>query len=253
MTAEQDVPNDKLKRQLVQDVEAETRKNIKWLPLEANPDVWNKILHKNGVGPDWNFTDIYGFDPEALAMIPRPVTAIIFLFPITDSYKEFRKKEEIHLKAHEQNINSKLIYYKQTISNACGMIAILHSIANNDRLVVGPGVFQTILQDTYNMSPKERAEYLENSADLAEIHASGAHEGQTGTPDITEQLRLHFICFVEVDNHLYELDGLRSFPINHGKCSNFVESTAKIMTQLIERNPEEKEFSAIAFSQIPYQ
>lgn len=43
------------------------------------------------------------------------------------------------------------------------------------------------------------------------------------TPDITEQLRLHFICFVEVDDHLYELDGRRSFPINHGKCSNFIE------------------------------
>lgn len=29
------------------------------------------------------------------------------------------------------------------------------------------------------MSPEERAEYLENCAELAQIHASGAHEGQT--------------------------------------------------------------------------
>lgn len=108
-------------------------------------------------------------------------------------------------------------------------------------ICIGPGVFQQILQATGSMSPEERAEYLENCAELAQIHATGAHEGQTEvmqnviilrwfllktflqTPDITEQLRLHFICFVEVDDHLYELDGRRSFPINHGKCSNFVE------------------------------
>lgn len=48
------------------------------------------------------------------------------------------------------------------------------------------------------------------------------------TPDIAEQLRLHFIYFVEVDNHLYELDGRRSSPINHGRCSNFIEINKKM-------------------------
>lgn len=80
---------------------------------------------------------LVGFDAESLAMIPQPVAAIIFLFPITDAYEEFREKEETHLKVHEQNISSNLIYYKQTISNACGMMALLHSIANNNHLVVG--------------------------------------------------------------------------------------------------------------------
>ncbi|CEP14367.1 hypothetical protein [Parasitella parasitica] len=257
MNTEQDTLNSKKSEQELGE-KAKDRKIIKWLPLEANPDVWNKILHNNGVNPNWKFTDIYGFDSETLAMIPRPVAAIIFLFPITDAYEEFRKREETHLKAHEQDISAKLIYYKQTISNACGMMALLHSIANNDHLVVGAkhvgsGVFQTILQETRNMSPMERAEYLEKCADLAEIHAISANEGQTETPDITEKLRLHFICFVEVDKDLYELDGRRSFPINHGKCSNFVQSAAEIMTQFVDRNPEEKEYSAIALSQIPSQ
>ncbi|GAN00919.1 ubiquitin carboxyl-terminal hydrolase isozyme L3 [Mucor ambiguus] len=252
MTAEQDILiSEEPQVSIEQDEDVVMKKKIKWLPLEANPDIWNKIIHDNGVDPGWSFTDVYGLDAESLAMIPQPVAAIIFLFPITDAYEEFREKEETHLKVHEQNISPNLIYYKQTISNACGMMALLHSVANNNHLVVGPGVFQTILQATGSMSPEERAEYLENCAELAQIHASSAHEGQTETPDITEQLRLHFICFVEVDDHLYELDGRRSFPINHGKCSNFIESTAKIMTQFVERNPEEKEYSAIAFSQVP--
>lgn len=59
------------------------------------------------------------------------------------------------------------------------MMALLHSIANNDDLVIGPGIFKTILEDTKNMSPEERAEYLENCQELAEIHKSSAMEGQT--------------------------------------------------------------------------
>lgn len=46
-------------------------------------------------------------------------------------------------------------------------------------ICIGPGVFQQILQATGSMSPEERAEYLENCAELAQIHATGAHEGQT--------------------------------------------------------------------------
>ncbi|KAI9475956.1 MAG: hypothetical protein EXX96DRAFT_485821 [Benjaminiella poitrasii] len=205
------------------------RRKIKWLPLEANPD----IIHENGIDSEWSFIDVY---------------AVIFLFPITETYEDFKNKEETHLKIHEQSISPNLIYYKQTISNACGMMALLHSVTNNDYLITGPGVFKQIFRDTRTMSPEERAEYLENCADLAQIHESSAKEGQTKVPDIKEQLRLHFICFTKVDEHLYELDGSREFPINHGKCSNFVECAANVISQFIGLDPEEKEYSVIALT-----
>ncbi|CAO0799264.1 unnamed protein product [Mucor circinelloides] len=95
MTAEQDILIiEEPQTPLEQDEDAIIKKKIKWLPLEANPDVWNKIIHNNGVDPGWSFTDVYGFDAESLAMIPQPVAAIIFLFPITDAYEEFREKRK---------------------------------------------------------------------------------------------------------------------------------------------------------------
>ncbi len=36
------------------------------------------------------------------------------------------------------------------------------------------------------------------------------------TPNIEDDVDLHFIAFVEKDGELYELDGAKPFPINHG-------------------------------------
>ncbi|CAO3649474.1 unnamed protein product [Mucor hiemalis] len=194
----------------------------------------------------WNFVDVYGFEPELLAMIPQPVQAMIFLFPLTEAYEKFKDEEEAHLLKCEQSISPDVIFFKQTISNACGMMALLHSVASSDDEIVGPGLFSDIIEQAKNLSVDERTELLENSKELASVHADGANEGQTAAPDLSEVINLHFICFIEVDQHLYELDGRKLFPINHGKSNNLVESSAKVMRQYMERDPEETNFSAIA-------
>jgi ubiquitin carboxyl-terminal hydrolase L3 len=50
----------------------------------------------------------------------------------------------------------------------------------------GPGVFKKILHETRNMSPEERAEYLESCQDLAQLHDAASHEGQTKVLYVTE-------------------------------------------------------------------
>jgi ubiquitin carboxyl-terminal hydrolase L3 len=64
-----------------------------FIPLENNPEVFTELVHKLGVSPKLGFYDVYNIDePELLAMVPRPVHALIFIAP-ADVYYRVRGEE----------------------------------------------------------------------------------------------------------------------------------------------------------------
>ncbi|CAK9185727.1 unnamed protein product [Ilex paraguariensis] len=70
---------------------AEIPSTKRWLPLEANPDVMNQFFWGLGVPPDEaECYDVYGLDDELLEMVPKPVLAVLFLYPITLQVCGFR-------------------------------------------------------------------------------------------------------------------------------------------------------------------
>ncbi|XP_069647250.1 ubiquitin carboxyl-terminal hydrolase isozyme L1 [Haliaeetus albicilla] len=218
-----------------------------WQPMEINPEMLNKVLSRLGVGPGWRFVDVLGFEEEALGAVPAPACALLLLFPLTEQHENFRKQQTEKIK--DQEVSSKVYFLKQTVSNSCGTIGLIHAVANNkDKLKLDEGsALKKFLDETADLSPEERAKRFANNKAIQEVHNSVAQEGQCRVED--NSVNFHFILFVNVDGHLYELDGRMPFPVNHGTSSDdlLLKDSAKICRQFTEREKGEVRFSAVAF------
>jgi ubiquitin carboxyl-terminal hydrolase L3 len=94
----------------------------------------------------------------------------------------------------------------------------------------------------------ERGRYLETCSALRDIHTTTAQMGQTEAPSADADVDLHFISFVKVDGQLYEMDGSKSRPINHGPCTELLSDAAKVIQKFIDRDPELLQFTVMALS-----
>lgn len=109
-----------------------------------------------GVPKKWSVIDVYGLDPELLAIVPKPVLSVILLYPVAIkvyilyyqvlndlvnilqltfilfcSQNEKTEEEGETVKDSKSETPDSVYHMKQYISNACGTIALVHSIANN--------------------------------------------------------------------------------------------------------------------------
>ncbi|XP_055849570.1 ubiquitin carboxyl-terminal hydrolase [Episyrphus balteatus] len=219
------------------------------LPLESNPDVLTKYIHKLGVSKDYSFIDVVGLDPEMLEWIPKPVKSIVLLFPCSEAYEKHRMEENEKLAGNLPKFPEDLFYMRQFTQNACGTVALIHSIANNKDIPLEDGVLKTFLDESKSLDPEERGKALEKDSTFQDCHQDLAQEGQTEA-DPEEKVNHHFIAFIQKDGELYEMDGRKNFPIKHGSTSDekFVEDAAKVCKEFMARDPEELRFTVMALA-----
>lgn len=224
-----------------------------WFPLESNPDVMNKFLQKLGVSEKWNIVDVYGLESEALAWVPKPVLSVILLFPCSDSYYSYSSQECNEIKEKGQIVAPEVFFLKQVVSNACGTIALIHSVANNiDKIELNDGKFKELLDTSKGLSPEERGELLQKvAAQIMHVHQELAREGQTELKP-NEAVNHHFIAFVHKGGCLYELDGRKEFPINHGPSApeTLLEDAARVCKAFIERESDDINFTVLALTAV---
>jgi ubiquitin carboxyl-terminal hydrolase L3 len=103
-----------------------------FIPLESNPEVFTELIHKLGVSESLCYQDVFSLDdPDLLAFIPRPAYALVLVFPTTEAYEARCEREEARTGSYEGCGESEpVVWYKQTIYNACGLYALLHGISN---------------------------------------------------------------------------------------------------------------------------
>uniref|UniRef100_A0A1D2A4N3 Ubiquitin carboxyl-terminal hydrolase n=1 Tax=Auxenochlorella protothecoides TaxID=3075 RepID=A0A1D2A4N3_AUXPR len=223
-----------------------------FVPLESNPEVLTSFAANLGADvSNFQFTDVWGLDPDLLAMVPRPVLAVILLFPLEAAPSSGGAAPE----ADDFALQS-LWYTKQTIGNACGTIAVLHALLNNtEDVALAPGSFLARFREaTAAKTPAERAAYLEDppdaSVDITSSHAAAAQAGSTAAPEATADIDLHFVTFVEHGGRLYELDGRREGPVDHGASSRdgLLADTAAVVRRVYLSSSDSLSFNLIALA-----
>lgn len=92
----------------------------------------SSLVHKLGLSQQLAFHDVFSIDePELLAFVPRPAHALLLIFPVNETYEKFRREEDGPKAEYEGSGTSEpVVWYKQTIGNACGLIGLLHGVSN---------------------------------------------------------------------------------------------------------------------------
>ncbi|KAL4071927.1 hypothetical protein V8B97DRAFT_1915496 [Scleroderma yunnanense] len=249
----------------------------KWIPLESNPEVFNKWAYAAGlVRSQAHFEDIYGLDDELLQLVTPGATAVCLCFPCKDAIDDKSREEDAKFKqAGQTPVDPTVFWMKQTISNACGTMALIHALANSDWTISPASPLATFIDDCKEKTPVERANLLETTSLFEEIHASAANSGQTDAARADMNTELHFITFVrapapserahvrkveegvsveepgevvEGDKvwRLVELDGRRMGPIDRGDCTDLVKDAAKYVKDFYVSQAKSVEFSMMA-------
>ena len=175
----------------------ESRSNPKWLPLESNPALLNAFVHRLGLPPTHGFVDVWGLDPDLLAMLPSPVLAMCLLYPSANISEP--RRSEMRGKSPSTDLLPGLFFAQQhdECGNACGTLACMHAVVNG----AGPGMYRLeegsviakFRADTTGMTSYERGRKLVECEAMHEESNATARSGETegaGTDDNQDQ---HFI------------------------------------------------------------
>ncbi|KAI8630778.1 ubiquitin C-terminal hydrolase L3 [Xylariaceae sp. FL1651] len=196
----------------------------KWfIPLESNPELFTELIHRLGMSKRLAFHDLLTLSPsetDLLAFVPRPALALILVIPAPAGYTARLGEEEKDIPAHDKKGDEEdVMFYYQTIGNACGLYALLHAVSNGDaRGYIEPNTHISHL--VTHCTPLDRAQRiaaLEADERLAAAHASVGTRGDTAPPaDITVHPDFAYMTFVKSSKsgRLYQLEGCRKGPVD---------------------------------------
>jgi ubiquitin carboxyl-terminal hydrolase L3 len=191
--------------------------------LENNPAVFNALSAKLGLSPDLEWHDIYSLtEPSLLSLIPRPVLALLVIMPFTPAWRANRvvKDKDKPLIYPGKGPQEPVLWFKQTIGEACGSIGLIYCLLNGPAKfhVVGKSWLARIKDKAVDLGMDERTKLLYDSQELEVAHQSVAEIGDSRMPSLDGEGHAgqHFVAFVKDGGKLWELEGNRRGPLDRG-------------------------------------
>lgn len=228
-----------------------------WQPLESNPEVINKYLTNVGLDTsEYSFQELLSFEPWAQEMVQPPVLGLLYIYEITDKQEEHRQQEEERIKKDGQHVDPQIFYMKQYADNACGTVGVFHILGNvgaeYSHVIQQGSLLDKFFTSAKGKTPEEAGNIFQNHDELKEKHVEATLEGHTNVEE-HQDTRNHFIAFVQRGGHLYELDGRKSRPINHGPTTpeTFLADACTAAQRFMEREPENLNAGMIVLARNP--
>ncbi|KAJ7718016.1 hypothetical protein DFH07DRAFT_860751 [Mycena maculata] len=217
--------------------------NNGWQLTESDPGVFTELLKTLGV--PLIVDDLYSLDPESLAVL-QPLHALIFLFKWIPTSGDITSPT-----TGEYDRDFAGFFAHQTVNNICGSLAVLNALGNIPSLTTGPQLAE-LTNFTTGMDPQTRGMVITSADWLREAHNSLSPPSAIsldglGLPKTSEDA-YHFIVYLPTMGSLYELDGLKEFPVRHGSYEETGEGWIKKARETIEARIATYPAGALEFS-----
>uniref|UniRef100_A0A8C5QEZ2 Ubiquitin carboxyl-terminal hydrolase n=1 Tax=Leptobrachium leishanense TaxID=445787 RepID=A0A8C5QEZ2_9ANUR len=174
---------------------------------------------------------------------PGPVYGFIFLFKWIEERRSRRKVSTLldDTSVMEDEVVNNMFFAHQLIPNSCATHALLSVLLNCSGVHLGP-TLSRIKDFTKGFSPESKGYAIGNAPELAKAHNSHARpeprhlpEKQNGISAVRTMEAFHFVSYVPIKGRLFELDGLKVYPIDHGPWAEDEEWTDKARRVIMER------------------
>lgn len=158
--------------------------------------------------------DLYSLDSEALSAL-QPLHALIFLFKWLPS-----TGDEPRNRAGEYDSEFPGFFAHQTVNNACATLAVINALGNIPSMTCSVQLTD-LMGFTAGMDPQTCGMVVTSADWLRELHnalspPSAISLDGLGLPKKSEDA-YHFVVYLPVLGSVYELDGLKPYPVRHGE------------------------------------
>lgn len=202
--------------------------------------------------------------------IEGPVNGFIFLFRWIEERRARRKlAEAIENYQRDENIVNSIFFAHQIVPNSCATHALLSILLNCSNIDLG-STLTRLKNHTINMTPENKGYAIGNTPELAFAHnshampqarrrleriAGASTSSRIGIPTTRVTCEaFHFISFVPINGHLFELDGLKPFPIDHGTWDvneDWTDKFRRVITNRIEISNGEQDIRFNLMAVVP--
>lgn len=177
--------------------------------------------------------------------IEGPVFGFIFLFKWIEERRSRRKIiEDSDSFVRDDNVVNNIFFAQQMVPNSCATHALVSVLLNCPNLGLGQTLHR-LKQYSSGMSPENKGWAIGNTPELARAHNAHATtqaakpKNENKAPTISTGRftgeTFHFVSYVPINGRLYELDGLKPFPIDHGPWDEKEDWTEQFRRVITER------------------